>query len=130
MNNCTHGAQRKFPDIWILACANHSRIVAPQQEWNKIYPSGRQLWDKIQEKREHNAPHTFIPRKYEITQDWTGSLYNGITLNWDYKAGILDMSMPGYIKNRSTSFSTLLQADLITPHTNGTPLDMAPQHHN
>ena len=36
--------------------------------------------------------------KYEITQDWTGSLYIGIALNWYYKAGILDISMPGHVK--------------------------------
>ena len=39
-----------------------------------------------------------LQEKYEITQDWTGSLYSGITLNWDYKADILDISMPKYVK--------------------------------
>ena len=42
--------------------------------------------------------------KYDITQDWTGSLYSGITLNWDYKAGILDISMPVYVKEALQKF--------------------------
>ena len=36
--------------------------------------------------------------KYEITQYWTGSLYSGIKLKRDYKVGILDISMPEYVK--------------------------------
>ena len=32
--------------------------------------------------------------KYEVTQDWTGSIYSGVTLNWYYKARILEISMP------------------------------------
>ncbi len=36
---------------------------------------------------------------YELTEDWTGDLYCGIGLNWDYKARMLDILMLGYIKN-------------------------------
>jgi hypothetical protein len=39
-----------------------------------------------------------IKQKYELAKDWTGDLYCGIKLNWDYNARILDISMPGYIK--------------------------------
>ena len=42
--------------------------------------------------------HT-LQEKYEIKKDWTGSLYSGITLNWEYKSGIvLEIYMPGYVK--------------------------------
>ena len=41
-----------------------------------------------------NAPQ----ERYKITQDCTKSLYSGITLNWEYKAIILDRYMPGYVK--------------------------------
>ena len=34
-----------------------------------------------------------LQEKYEITQYWKGSIYSGITLNWEYKAGIMDISM-------------------------------------
>ena len=29
--------------------------------------------------------------------DWEGKLYCGITLDWNYEEGYLDISMPGYI---------------------------------
>jgi hypothetical protein len=39
-----------------------------------------------------------IKQKYELTEDWTGNLYCGIKLNWDYNAHTLAISTPGYIK--------------------------------
>ncbi len=39
-----------------------------------------------------------IHERYKLTEDWTGDLYCGIKLNWDYNACTLDISMPGYIK--------------------------------
>ncbi len=39
-----------------------------------------------------------IKEKYKLTKDWTGDLYCGIKLNWDYTACTLDISMLGYIK--------------------------------
>jgi hypothetical protein len=35
---------------------------------------------------------------YKITQDWTGSLYIGITLKWDYTKRIVECDMPGYVE--------------------------------
>ncbi len=35
---------------------------------------------------------------YKLTEDWTGSLYCGISLDWNYKAGHVDIFMSGYIK--------------------------------
>ena len=32
--------------------------------------------------------------------DWTGGLYFGITLKWEYKQCTLDSSMPGYIQKQ------------------------------
>jgi hypothetical protein len=47
--------------------------------------------------REH-ADHLFhaIQAHYKCSVDWTGSLYSGITLGWDYEKNTLDTSMPGY----------------------------------
>ena len=44
-----------------------------------------------------NQINTF-QEKYEVTQDWTRSLYSVITLNCDYNTRILDISIPGYVK--------------------------------
>ena len=35
---------------------------------------------------------------YKVAIDWDGSLYCGITLEWNYKEQWLDKSMPGYIE--------------------------------
>ena len=63
--------------------------------------------------RREDAQHHInaLQEAYEITQDWTGSLYSGITLNWYYKAGMLDISMPGYFKEALHKFQhpTLVQ---------------------
>jgi hypothetical protein len=49
--------------------------------------------------REH-AEHLMecIKKNYNISSDWNGSAYCGLTLEWDYKNGTVDLSMPGYIK--------------------------------
>jgi hypothetical protein len=39
-----------------------------------------------------------IEQKYELIKDWTGDLYCGIKLNWDYNAQTLNISMLRYIK--------------------------------
>ena len=45
-----------------------------------------------------------LQEKYEITQYWTGSIYSGITLKWDYNVGILGISMPGYVQKAIHKF--------------------------
>ena len=37
-------------------------------------------------------------RQYEITADWKGKKYIGITLDWDYERRRVHLSMPGYVK--------------------------------
>jgi hypothetical protein len=41
---------------------------------------------------------------YEITTDWEGTVYFGITLDWDYTKRTCDISMPGYITNVLNKF--------------------------
>jgi hypothetical protein len=38
-----------------------------------------------------------LKQKYCITSDWSGTLYVGLTLQWNYKAQTVDLSMPGYV---------------------------------
>jgi hypothetical protein len=49
--------------------------------------------------REH-AEHLMecIKKNYNISSDWKGSAYCGLTLEWDYKNRTVDLYMPGYIK--------------------------------
>ena len=39
-----------------------------------------------------------LERYYDITVDWSGNKYIGITLDWDYKNRTLETSVPGYVK--------------------------------
>jgi hypothetical protein len=39
-----------------------------------------------------------IKKNYNISSDWDGTSYCGLTLEWDYKNRTVDLSMPGYIK--------------------------------
>ena len=34
---------------------------------------------------------------YTVSTDWKGTLFCGLTLNWNYTAGWVDVSMPGYV---------------------------------
>jgi hypothetical protein len=49
-----------------------------------------------QEHAEHLM--TCIKKNYNISSDWNGTAYCGLTLDWDYKNRTVDLSMPGYIK--------------------------------
>jgi hypothetical protein len=43
-------------------------------------------------------------RTYELTTDWTATIYSGMTLKWDYKNRTCDISMPGYVSNVLSKF--------------------------
>ena len=45
-----------------------------------------------------------LKKLYTISIDWTGSLYCGITINWDYNKRICDISMPTYIQEALHKF--------------------------
>jgi hypothetical protein len=49
--------------------------------------------------REH-AEHlmAFIKKNYNISSDWNGTAYCGLTLDWNYQDRTVDLSMPRYIK--------------------------------
>ena len=49
--------------------------------------------------KEHvNHLITALKKDFTIAEDWTGGLYCGITLKWDFENRIVEFSMPGYIK--------------------------------
>lgn len=48
--------------------------------------------------KEHADHLLGVLRKwYKVSEDWEGKLYAGITLDWNYDEGYVDISMPGYI---------------------------------
>jgi hypothetical protein len=48
-----------------------------------------------------------LRHKYRITTNWTGSIYVGLTLTWNYKARTVDLSMPGYVAKALERFQHL-----------------------
>jgi hypothetical protein len=45
-----------------------------------------------------------LETEYAVSKDWTGGLYCGITLKWDYENKHMDLSMPGYIRDALHKF--------------------------
>ena len=54
----------------------------------------------IQYTGKENAQHlvSTLEKDYKLTTDWTGTQFCGLTLDWDYKNGTCDLSMPGYVE--------------------------------
>jgi hypothetical protein len=48
-----------------------------------------------------NAQHLIdaLEQDYTVSKYWTGGLYCGITLKWDYENRHIDLSVPVYIKD-------------------------------
>jgi hypothetical protein len=54
---------------------------------------------------------------YTVYKDWTGGLYCGITLQWNYMSKHVNLSMPGYIKDALHKFQhPLPKRTQYTPH--------------
>ncbi len=47
-------------------------------------------------------------KNYMLTKDWTGSLYCGIQLDWDYAGRTVDISMPEYIKKKLQEYGHIM----------------------
>jgi hypothetical protein len=45
-----------------------------------------------------------LETNYTVSKDWTGVLYCGITLQWDYSNKHVNLSMPGYINDALHKF--------------------------
>jgi hypothetical protein len=43
-------------------------------------------------------------RTYELTTDWSATVYSGMTFKWDYDKRTCDISMPGYVSKILSNF--------------------------
>ncbi len=59
-----------------------------------------------------------IKMTYILTKDWTGDLYCGTKLGWDYVNWTIDISMPGCIKKnfKSMSMSFRQSLSIVSTH--------------
>ena len=55
-----------------------------------------------------------IKSTYSLTEDWTGNMYCGITLEWDYENRHVDIFMPGYIKKKLQEYGHIMPKKLQT----------------
>jgi hypothetical protein len=57
-----------------------------------------------------NVEHLIASLKanYALTMDWTGNLYCGISLDWDYVNRWVDISMLGYIKKKLQEYGHVI----------------------
>jgi hypothetical protein len=54
----------------------------------------------------HHAEHlrNALLRTYELTTEWTATVYSSMTLKWDYKKRTCDISMSSYVSNVLSKF--------------------------
>jgi len=57
---------------------------------------------------------TSLKSIYKLTEDWTGNLYCGITLKWDYVNCTVDILMPVYIKKKLQEYEHVMPKKLQT----------------
>ena len=46
-----------------------------------------------------------LAEKYSLTIDWTGNSYLGLTIDWHYRDGYVDISMPDYVPKALAKFN-------------------------
>jgi hypothetical protein len=51
---------------------------------------------------------TSLKEYYEVVIDWTGLLFCGVKLMWDYKQCHVNCSMPGYINKALKKYQNLM----------------------
>jgi hypothetical protein len=68
-----------------------------------------------------------IKKNYNISSNWNGTAYCGLTLDWDYKNRTVDLSMPGYIKAALHKYQHLPLHAQNMHHTRGIHPHMAPK---
>ena len=49
-----------------------------------------------------------VKHTYTLTEDWSGDLYCGIKLDWDYVRRTVDISMPGYITKKLQEYEHVM----------------------
>ena len=63
-----------------------------------------------------------LKQDYEIEEDWDGTWYLGITLDWDYTKREVHLSMPGYVERALARFGHLMPKQLQhQPHKHTVP---------
>ena len=63
-----------------------------------------------------------LKKDYDFEEDWEGTRYLGITLDWDYKKRKVHLSMPEYVERALTRFGHLIpKTPQHQPHKHTVP---------
>ena len=57
-----------------------------------------------------------LKRSYDVSEDWSGKNFCGLTLEWNYTQQYVDISMPSYITKLLTKFQHKLHRPQFSPH--------------
>ena len=68
-----------------------------------------------------------LHKYYKTSTDWKGSLYCGVSLNWNYNELYVDISMPGYIDKVRQRFNHEMPPSRNTVHFNPNQENLAHQ---
>jgi hypothetical protein len=118
-----------LPQAGILANKNLRRKLAPFSYYESIITPG--LWHhelqpltftlvignfgvKFVNKEDVDHLISSIKTTYKLTKDWTGNLYCGIMLEWDYFMHTVNILMPGYIKKKLQEYKHVMGKNLQT----------------
>ena len=71
-----------------------------------------------------NADHLInvLKEHYEVAEDWDGTKYCGINLDWDYIKRKVHLSMPGYCDEALIRFRHELRKIMDQPHKHAVPV--------
>ena len=58
-----------------------------------------------------------IKSTYPLTEDWTGNMYCGITMEWDCENRHVDISMSGYIRKKLQEYGHIMPQNCRHAHT-------------
>ena len=72
---------------------------------------------------EEHAHHliNILKQHYEVAEDWKGSKYAGINLDWDYIKREVHLSIPGYVQDALVRFKHELRKLTHQPHRHSLP---------
>ena len=78
----------------------------------------------IKYQNQDDADHLLraLKQHYNITTDWTGEEYCGLSIKWNYKHQYVDVSMPGYIDKVLLHHEKTPLKPTFTPHSYNTPV--------
>jgi hypothetical protein len=115
-NSCQQTTPPQTGTVWISRKHQHPGPMAARIPAAHLHPRCRQFWRKFVNKADVDHLIASIKKTYTLTEDWTGGLYCGITLEWDYVyvGRTVDISMPGYIKMKLQEYEHIMPKKLQT----------------